>query len=80
MKKSKRLPRERLIEPVIPDEEEMTPEEIEAAVKGLAPLMEKANAKSSSPPASFGKSPFDTALEGLFTRDELETIRALGLL
>ena len=65
---------------MIPDEEELTPEQLQAKVKALGPLVEIASGKHSSPPASFGKSPFDTALEGLFTRDELETIRALGLL
>lgn len=80
MKKSKKPPRERLIVPVIEDEEEMTQEEIEAAVRGLAPLMEKASARSSSPPASSGKSKLDEALEGSFTKDDLETIRALKLL
>ena len=78
MKKSKRPPRERLIVPVIPDEEEMTPEEIEAAVNGLAPLMERANAQSSSPPASSEKS-VEEIRDGSFTKDELEMLRSIGL-
>lgn len=75
MKNLKKPPRERL---TIPDEEEMTPEEIKAAVKGLAPLIAKANATSSSPPASSEKSA-EKIRDGSFTKDDLETLRNIGL-
>ena len=78
MKKSKRPPRERLIVPVIEDDAEMTPEEIKAAVSALGPLMEKASGKSSSPPASSEKS-VEEIRDGSFTKDELETLRSIGL-
>ena len=55
-----------------------SPEEIKAQIKALAPLIRKANAKSSSPPASSTESA-EEIRDGFLTKDELETVRSLGL-
>ena len=55
-----------------------SPEEIWAQIQALAPLMEKASGKISSPPASSAKS-VDEIRDGFLTKDELETVRSLGL-